>query len=576
MDSRTAAHILDQIGDLLELTGAPRFNARAYQRAGRAVLALGAEDLAPLLHSGELKKIPGVGPATIAVIQELLETGESSYLDRLAQNVPKGIAEMVRVPGLGIAKAGLVYRELGVENLDDLEKAARNGRLSKVKGFGPKTSERILAGIEFARESGMKTLLHRGFAQALVLQDQVARHPDVSEAIIAGSIRRVTEIVEDIDILAICTANPEDVAKSFASGAAVKDATEDGSFIAVRYIDDVRMNLTCARREDAAVALWRSTGSREHVDQLTAYAAKKKIQIDGFDVRGPRGKIGPIADEAEFFAKLDLQDIPPELREGMGEIAAAAKNILPELVQSEDVRGALHNHTTWSDGGASIAEMALAAQALGWSYIGISDHSQFAFYAGGMKRDTVLRQHEEIDELNSRMKDFRILKGCECDILPGGNLDYEDDTLDLFDYIVGSVHSQFKMEQSVMTARVLKAMDDPRLTVVGHATGRLLLSRKGYEIDIDAVIDKAAELGVAIELNADPYRLDLDWRYCRQARDKGVKIAIGPDAHSEAALENVEMGVGLARKAWCTRSDVLNTLTWRQVIAFANARKAVR
>ncbi|MGH9419596.1 MAG: PHP domain-containing protein, partial [Thermoanaerobaculia bacterium] len=317
----------------------------------------------------------------------------------------------------------------------------------------------------------------------------------------------------------------------------------------------------------------RSTGSREHIDQLLAHAAKKKIRIDGLKMYGARDKAVAIDSEAAFFAKLGLQEIPPELREGMGEVAAAANQELPDLVTSEDIRGAVHNHTTWSDGTASIAEMALAAQALGWSYIGISDHSQFAFYAGGMKRDKILRQHEEIDELNSRMKHFRILKGCECDILPSGNLDYEDDTLDLFEYIVGSVHSQFKMERSVMTARVLRAMDDPRLTVLGHATGRLLLSRKGYEIDIDAVIEKAAELNVAIELNADPYRLDLDWRYCRQARDKGVKIAIGPDAHSEAALENVEMGVGLARKAWCEKADVLNCLGSKEFLAFAAARR---
>ncbi len=574
MDSRTAAYILDQIGDLLELTGAPRFNARAYQKAARAVLALGADDLAPLLRSGELKKTPAVGPATLAVVLELVETGESSYLDRLTQSTPPGLVEMARVPGLGIAKVSLIHRELGAETLEDLEAAARDGRLAKVKGFGPKTAERVLAGIAFAREAGKKTLLHRGFAQALVLQEQVQRHPDVIEAIIAGSIRRVTEIVEAIDIVAVCSADPFAVAKSFASAPAVKEAVENGPSICIRYIDDVRMNLTCARPEEAAVALWKSTGSAEHIKEITAHAAIRKIRLDGLSLVDSRGIAASLDSEAAFFGELGLEDIPPELREGMGEVTAGAKQSLPDLVKSEDIRGALHNHTSWSDGGASIAEMALAAQALGWSYIGISDHSQFAFYAGGMKRDKVLRQHEEIDELNSRMKEFRILKGCECDILPSGNLDYEDDTLDLFDYIVGSVHSQFKMEGSVMTARVLRAMDDPRLTVLGHATGRLLLSRKGYDIDIDAVIDRAAESGVAIELNADPYRLDLDWRHCRQARDKGVKIAIGPDAHSADSLENVEMGVGLARKAWCTRSDVLNTLTWRQVVAFAKARRS--
>ncbi len=573
MDSRTAAHVLDQIGALLQLTGAPRFNARAYQRAAGAILALGADDLAPLLHSGELKNTPGVGPATLGVIRDLVETGESSYLARLTENVPRGLVEMARIPGLGIAKVSLIHKELGVETLAELEEAAHDGRLAKVKGFGAKTTERVLNGIAFARDAGRKTRYHRAVAQALVLQDQVARHPDVVEAVITGSVRRIAEIVGDIDIVAICAADPVEVAKSFANGAAVKEAAENGAFVSIMYVDGVRMNLLCAPREDAAIALWRSTGSEEHVAQITSHALQKTIEIGATSLYSVRGGDVAIATEAAFYNKLGLDEIPPELREGMGEVEAAASHELPVLVTSEDIKGALHCHTTWSDGGASIAEMALAAQALGWSYIGISDHSQFAFYAGGMKRDKVLRQHEEIDELNSRMKTFRILKGCECDILPSGNLDYEDDTLDLFDYIVGSVHSQFKMEKPVMTARVLKAMDDPRMTILGHATGRLLLSRQGYQIDIDAVIDKAVETGIAIELNADPHRLDLDWRHCRDARDKGVLIAIGPDAHSEASLENVEMGVALTRKAWCGKKDILNTKTWRQVLAFARSKR---
>ncbi|HUQ47243.1 MAG TPA: DNA polymerase/3'-5' exonuclease PolX [Gemmatimonadaceae bacterium] len=573
MDSRTAAHILDQIGALLQLTGAPRFNARAYRTAAAAVLALGADDLGPLLHSGELKKTAGIGPATLGVIRDLVETGESSYLERLTEKTPRGLVEMARVPGLGIAKVSLLHEALGIETLDDLEEAARDGRLAKVKGFGPKTAERVLNGIAFARESGKRTLIHRGLAQALVLEEQVARHPDVIEAMIAGSIRRVTEIVSEIDIVATCSVDPVEVAKSFANGAAVKQATRDASSICIEYIDGVRMNLVCALPEDSAVALWKSTGSDGHREQVTAHATKKKLRIDGLKLLGPRRSAIGVSSEAEFYSKLGLQEIPPELREGMGEVEAAASHDLPDLVESEDIKGALHCHTTWSDGGASIAEMALAAQALGWSYIGISDHSQFAFYAGGMKRDKILRQHEEIDELNSRMTKFRILKGCECDILPSGNLDYEDDTLDLFDYIVGSVHSQFKMAGEVMTARVLRAMDDPRLTILGHATGRLLLSRQGYQLDIDAVIEKAVETATAIELNADPYRLDLDWRHCRTARDKGVLIAIGPDAHSEDSLENVEMGVALARKAWCEKKDVLNTRTWKQVLSFARSKK---
>ncbi len=573
MDSRTAAHILDQIGALLQLTGGPRFNSRAYRTAAAAVLALGVDDLGPLLHSGELKKTPGLGPATISVIRELVETGESSYLERLTEKTPAGLVQMARVPGLGTAKVALIHEELGIESLDELEVAARDGRLAKIKGFGPKTAERVLNGIAFARESGKRRLMHRGLAQALVLADQVSRHPDVIDATISGSIRRVTETVSEIDIVATCSSDPAEVAKSYASGAAVKESVQDGASVSVEYIDVVRMNLLCALPEDAAIALWQGTGSESHREQVIAHAATKKMEFDGLKLRSSRGSAIAVESEQEFFAKLGLQDIPPELREGMGEVEAAAAHKLPDLVESEDIKGALHCHTTWSDGGASIAEMALAAQRLGWSYIGISDHSQFAFYAGGMKRDEVLRQHEEIDELNSRMTKFRILKGCECDILPSGNLDYEDDTLDLFDYIVGSVHSQFKMDRGAMTARVLRAMDDPRLTVLGHATGRLLLARQGYAIDIDAVIEKAVETGIALELNADPYRLDLDWRRCREAREKGVLIAIGPDAHSEDSLKNVEIGVALARKAWCEKKDVLNTRTWRQVVAFSGRKK---
>jgi DNA polymerase (family 10) len=263
------------------------------------------------------------------------------------------------------------------------------------------------------------------------------------------------------------------------------------------------------------------------------------------------------------------------LREGLGEIEAAASGSLPELITSEDIKGALHCHSTYSDGGASIEEMAQAAKERGWSYIGITDHSQAAFYAGGMKRDKVLRQHEEIDELNAGMKKFRILKGIECDILASGDLDYGDDLLDRFDYVVGSVHSQFKMDESTMTARILKAMDDPRLTILGHATGRLLLSRDAYAVDVEAVIDKAAENGTVLELNCDPHRMDLDWLHCKAAKEKGVMIEIGPDAHSEAELDNVESGVGMARKAWLTKDDVLNAQPVRSVLSIAR-KKAKR
>ena len=573
MDSRTAAHVLNQIGSLLSLKGFPRFKAKAFQRAARSVLALDADDLTPLLKSGALAKTPNVGPATVSILKELIETGESSYLDDLMEQVPSGIIQMARVPGLGLTKVKVIYEELGVESLDQLEEAARDGRLAKLKGFGPKTAERILGGVSFAREAGRRTLYYRGLAQAVILRDNVAKHPDVGEAIIAGAVRRHLETISDIDIVAITEADPVEVARSFANASAVKEAIESGSRISIRYIDDTRMDLWCTRPEDAVVTLWNATGSAEHIVELATYAKSIGFTLEESGLRRGRRKPIELESESDLFIALGLDAIEPELREGMGEIEAAAAGALPDLITSEDIKGALHCHSTYSDGGASIENMALAAKERGWKYIGITDHSQFAFYAGGMKRDKVLRQHEEIDELNESMKGFRILKGIECDILPSGDLDYGDDTLDAFEYIVGSVHSQFRMEPKAMTERVLKAMDDPRLTILGHATGRLLLSRESYGLDVEAVIEKAAENGTVLELNCDPSRMDLDWRWCRKAKDKGVRIEIGPDAHSEDELDNIESGVGMARKAWLTSADVLNAQPVKEVLATAQRKR---
>jgi DNA polymerase (family 10) len=395
----------------------------------------------------------------------------------------------------------------------------------------------------------------------------------VTEAIIAGTVRRHHETIGEIDIVAVCDGDPAEVARSFADARAVKEVTGDGRRICIRFIDETRLNLWCARPAEAAVTLWRATGSAEHIRDLTAFAKSKGFKLDDHSLKKGKGRALTIGSENDLFTALGIDLIPPELREGMGEVEAAANGSLPDLITSEDIEGALHCHSTYSDGGASIEEMANAARERGWKYIGISDHSQAAFYAGGMKRDEVLRQHDEIDELNATMKGFRILKGIECDILASGDLDYGDDTLDLFEYIVGSVHSQFRMDRKSMTDRILRAMEDPRLTILGHPTGRLLLSRDAYAVDVDAVIDKAAQTGTVLELNCDPHRMDLDWRHCRQARDKGVMIAIGPDAHSEGELDNVETGVGMARKAWLTKGDVLNAATARAVLAVARRKR---
>ncbi len=572
MDSRTAAHVLSEIAALLELRAENRFKSRAYRGAAKAVLALDSDDLTPLLRSGELARVRGIGRATLAVVTDLVESGESRYLEQLRLDLPDGILDLMRVPGLGPEKIERLHEALGIASLDDLEAAARDGRLATVKGFGPKTVEQMPEAIAIARTSGTLALFPRAYAEAARLVSAVRRHPDVTQAEIAGSVRRRSEVVRNIDIVAAVTGDPAEVAASFARIAGVVDATIGDGSAAVRFVDGTLLDLRCVPPEKFAVALWRATGSEGHIRQMSDALTSRGLLVDDDGVRTARGERVPLADENALYALLDIPLVPPEMREGAGELTAAAR-ALPRLVTAADVRGILHCHSTYSDGVATIADLAQAAITRGWSYLGISDHSQSAFYAGGLSRDAVARQHDEIDELNATLGDFRILKGIEADIRANGELDYDDQTLDRFDYVIGSVHSQFKLSEEAMTTRIVNALENPHLTVLGHPTGRLLLAREAYAVDVEAIIEKAAETGAAIELNADPRRLDLDWRYLRQAKERGVTVEIGPDAHSIAGLDNVVVGVGIARKAWLEADDILNARSADDVLAFATARR---
>ena len=577
VDSRSASHVLSQIAAYLELRGENRFKTRAYETASRAILALGADDLAPLLRSGEIGAVRGLGPATIAVIRDLVETGSSRYLEQLREATPEGLVEMLRIPGLTPSKIQLIHEQLDIQDIGQLEEAARDGRLAKLKGFGPKTAARILKGIAFAREAGALVLIPHAVAEAGHLLAMVQGHPDVSDASVAGSVRRHLELVGDVDIVARCRegAAPEQVAESFTRVGGVKKVTGTSTAsVSIRFVDGTRLDLYCTRPEQYAVALWRATGSDEHVELVRARLAERGLVLVGDDLVDARERRLPIATEEELYDAAGLAFIPPELREGVGEIDAASRHALPRLLEAKDVRGVLHCHTLYSDGKHSIADMARAAGQRGWSYIGISDHSAAAFYAGGLSRDRVLTQHEEIDEINADPASMvRVLKGIEADILADGRLDYDAELLSRFDFVIGSVHSRFSMDAASMTERILRALDDPHITILAHPTGRLLLSREPYAFDVDAVIEKAAEAGVALELNADPYRLDLDWRHVIEAKRRGATIAIGPDAHSAGSLDNVYVGVGMARKGWLEAVDVLNTRAVDDVLAFARRRR---
>jgi DNA polymerase (family 10) len=576
MDSRTVAHTLSQIAAYLELRGENRFKARAYQTAAKGILTLGVDDLAPLLESGDIGKVRGLGPATISVVRDLVETGSSRYLDELRNATPEGLLDMLKIPGLTAEKIHKIYEELEISDVADLEAAARDGRLAKIRGFGPKTAERILKGIAFSRETGVLELYPHARVEAEHLVALVREHPDIDEAVIAGAIRRHREVVNGVSIVARCraNANPESIATSFTRINGVREATGEGTTtVELTFVDGIRLELHCVAARHFAVALWRATGSEEHVELLRARFGERGLSLVGNELHNRQGQAIAVPDERAFYRIADLDYVEPEMREGEGEIDAAARHELPRLLTTSDIRGVLHCHTHYSDGRSSIADMTRGAQARGWSYIGISDHSAAAFYASGLSREKVLAQFEEIDALNADKRGFRVLKGIEADILADGRLDYDAELLAQFDYVIGSIHSRFGMDGPAMTERVLRALDDPFLTILAHPTGRLLLSREPYAIDVDAVIEKAADVGVAVELNADPHRLDLDWRHLIEAKRRGATVALGPDAHSVNALDNVVIGVGMARKGWLEATDLLNARDAGGVIDFARGRR---
>lgn len=577
MDCRSAAHALTQIATLLELRGADHADVRAMQSAARSVAAAGEQDLGEMIrHDGLDTSL--VTPEALAVLHDLNASNGSALLERLQEDTPEGLLEMLRVPGLGPTRIRRIHDELHIETLQDLEQSARDGRLATLSRFGERTADRILRGIADLRTTGAYVLWQHGRAEAERLRSAINTHPDVLHVEIAGAIRRRLELVRDIDLVAAVQGSPSVVAAALAVMPGVREVLGGGGrTVTLRFDDGVALALCCVRPDQFALALWRATGSAAHIQAMTERAAALGIVLAGDEMRAGGGEPLTIATERDLYRQLGLEYCPPELREGAGEVDVASEHALPELITREDLVGALHCHSNYSDGGAPIAEMAAAARACGLRYLGVSDHSQSNTYAGGLSREAIRMQHAEIDALNTEYQQhgitFRVLKGIEADILPCGRVDYDAEFLDRFDFVIGSIHTRYGMNARQMTERVLKALDDPHLTVLGHPTGRLLLTREPYEIDLHAVIEKAGAVGVAVELNADPHRLDIDWRACQVAARCGTMVSIGPDAHSPQGFENLELGVAIARKGWLSAANVLNTRMADDVLAFAAARK---
>ncbi|HQO14659.1 MAG TPA: DNA polymerase/3'-5' exonuclease PolX [Smithellaceae bacterium] len=559
LTKETIIQILEEIATLLELTGENPFKSRAYQNAARN-LEKSEVDFDELVKENRLTEIEGIGEAISKKLTELIQTGKLEYYEKLKDSVPPGHLEMLKIPGLGPKKIHALYEQLGVKDVGELEYACLENRLVDLKGFGEKTQDNILAGIAKLKVYKERRLYAEVAVEAEVLLEYLKRDKSILSISIAGSLRRGNETVKDIDILA-ASKNPEKLGGHFTSYERIETVTANGETkVSVVLKSGINADLRIVTSAEYPYALHHFTGSKEHNTAMRGRAKDMGLKMNEYGLfRGEKNI--KCANEEELFATLKLQFIEPELRENMGEIQAAEKNELPKLVEEKDVRGIFHVHTNFSDGGETLENMARAAREMGLQYIGISDHSRSAYYAGGLQIEDIKKQHELIDKLNEKLKPFHIFKGIEADILPDGSLDYDEKTLARFDFVIAAVHSNFNMPAREMTARLKKALQNKYATMLAHPTGRLLLSREPYAVNLEEVIDTAAKFGKAVELNANAHRLDLDWRHCIYAKRKGVKIAINPDAHQIAGLRDVSFGVKIARKGWLSSEDCLNCMS---------------
>jgi len=561
-DSVGKAEVASMLGELsvmLEILGANPFRCRAYSNAARVLDNL-AGDLAEMVETGKLLELKGIGKGIFEDIASALETGTFPLYEDTRDRIPDGLMEMLRIPGFGPKKVKAVYEKLGLESIDELEEAAKEDKLSGISGFGKKTQEKILAGIDNLRKYQDRYLISTAENQADEICEAIADHPDVKRHMVAGSLRRRKETIGDIDIL-VTADNSDRIMETFITLPRVRSVIAKGpTKSSVVYGPGINVDLRVVKDAEFPFASHYFTGSKEHNTEVRGRAKKLGYRLNEYGLfKG--GKPAKCRDEAALFAKLGLEYIPPEMREATGEVEAAENNNLPVLIEESDIKGVFHCHTNASDGKSTLEEMVDAARAMGYEFFGLGDHSQAAAYARGLTPDRVATQRQEVAALNKKLKGFVVFFGIESDILTDGSLDYEDDVLEGFDYVVASVHSNFGLSETAQTERIVKAIENPYTTMLGHATGRLLLTREPYKVDINAVIDAAARNNVIIEINAHPQRLDLDWRYVRFARDKGVIFAINPDAHHTSHLNYTRFGVGIARKGWLGKKDVVNTMT---------------
>lgn len=573
MDRKHVAQTLEELAVLLELKGESSFKIRAYQQAARTVLFL-EQDLEELVKTGGLAKVKGIGKSLTGHITELVKTGGLDYLNDLRNSFPAGLLEILQVQGLGPKKVKTLYKDLGVTSLGELEYACQENRLVSLKGFGAKSQAKVLQSLENLKKYRGRFLWSEVEPQARELAARLAAGHDIERVELAGGFRRGEEVLTGLDL--VVTSSSPAKAAHYLENLDLVESMDGGpeTRFTIRLKSGLSADLRFVSAESFPFAWRYFTGSKEHNAIMRRRAKAMGLELSERSLLDRPGRTRTAADEAEVFGLLDLPFIPPELREGLGEIEAAEAGSLPELVREADLKGVFHVHSTYSDGGLSIAELTAQCRDLGYEYLGLSDHSQSARYAGGLTLAGLKRQLAEVEKVRAANPGFGLFWGIESDILPDGALDYPDEVLAGFDFVIASVHSGFSMPEKEMTARLVRAVKNPYTTILGHPTGRLLLAREPYALDLPVVLAAAAKNGTVIEINANPHRLDLDWREMRRAKALGLKMMIGPDAHSAAGLKDTRHGVRIARKGWLTKDDVLNCLSCEEIDKFlADLRK---
>ncbi len=563
MEKREVSAVLEEIGILLEIKGENVFKCRAYSNAARTIEGL-QEDLQALVASGRILELPGIGSALAEKITTLVQTGRLPYYEDLKSSVPPGLLEIMKIQGVGPKKVKVLYEKLGIESVYELEKACKRNKLLDVEGFGAKTQDNILKGITTFKKNLGQFRIDVASAEAERVVEEIKKEKGVTRVMVAGSVRRRKEIARDVDIL-VSSDTPEAVMARFVAIAGVERVLAHGpTKSSVLLASGIQADLRVVEDVAFPFALHYFTGSKEHNIAMRARAQDQGMKLNEyglFMIGKGKEKEKPVRckDEAELFKRLGLDFIEPELREAGGEMLAAENHSLPRLLNEKTLRGIFHVHSLYSDGKASIADMVGRAQELGHEYIGMSDHSPYAVYANGLNTERLKQQQAEIDSVAKYFRKIKIWKGSEVDILPDGSLDYDDKTLSGLDFVIASVHSNFQMSEKDQTARLIRAIQNKHTTILGHPTGRLVLAREGYAVNLRDVIQAAADYGKIIELNASPHRLDLDWHMCRYAKEKGVLLSINPDAHDIEGLSDTQFGVGIARKGWLEPADVFNT-----------------